>query len=100
MHIKSGWHIGPSFEYVRCYEVHTLSEKSLRIGDTVEFYHYNYKIPKITNTHAIIETAARLKETVASTLTSDKNKTHILYNKHSKHLQSLSSILFEIANKH
>ena len=75
------------------------STKSTNIGDTVEFYHSNHKMPTISNTDAIIDSATQLVKTLSFTLTNNKNKMRALHDNHSKHIKVLSSILSEIANK-
>ena len=97
-HTKSGWYLGPAMNHYRCFNVYLPSTKSQRISDTVEFFHCNYKIPRISNNDAIIEAATALAQSLKNALSTSDTTLHQLHSNQNKHLQSLSDITSEISN--
>ena len=66
----------------------------------MELHDSNHEMPTIFNMHTIIDASVQLVETLSSSITSNENRTCAFNHKHSKQIQSLSSILPEIENKH
>ena len=75
------------------------SRREERISDTVESFHEKRKIPKISNTDAIVEADIILVATLSRVLSSHDSSLYKFHTNQVEHIEALSSVLPEIVSK-